>query len=461
MYAIVDIETTGFGGKGNKITEISIFLHDGKKVIKEFTSLVNPETPISYKVSGLTGITNNMVHQAPKFYEIAKEVIEYTQDCIFVAHSVNYDFNVIKSELQELGAEFKRKKLCTVRLSRKLIPGQQSYSLGSLCTNLGIRINGRHRARGDAEATVILFEKLLALDINGTFDAFLNNRSRHATLPPLLPKEVIDNLPDKTGVYYFKDSNGIIIYVGKANNIKSRVLSHIYDKSVKEVKLCRETADITFELTGNELTALLLESDEIKKHFPKYNRAQKRNNYSYGISTYYDRKGVIHIVYDRINLMQSPILKFYNQAQCTAFLEELCEKYDLCPKYCSLQNISGGCFHYQIKKCRGVCRDFEDVEIYNQRVKEALETLSNNETYIIKESGREHDEETIVLIKNGVYYGFGFFLKTNEDFSVDTYEELIELKKDNQDIQRILSSYLGKNDHKKIIFQEDKIKTIG
>jgi DNA polymerase-3 subunit epsilon len=457
VYAIVDIETTGFGGKGNKITEISIFVHDGKKVIKEFTSLVNPEMPISYRVSGLTGITNNMVHHAPKFYEIAKEVIEYTQDCIFIAHSVNFDFNIIKYELQELGAEYKRKKLCTVRLSRKLIPGQPSYSLGSLCTNLGIKINGRHRARGDAEATVILFEKLLALDNNGTFDAFLNNRSRHATLPPLLPKEVIDNLPDKTGVYYFKDCNGKIIYIGKANNIKSRVLSHIYDKSTKEVRLCRETENITFKLTGNELTALLLESDEIKKYFPKYNHSQKRNSYSYGISTYYDRKGVIHIVYDRINLMQSPILKFYSQSQCRAFLEQLCEKHELCPKYCSLQNISGGCFHYQIKKCRGVCRDSEDVEIYNKRVKEALATLMNNDTYIIKEPGREQDEETVILVKNGVYYGFGYFSKTDEEFSVDTYEELIALKQDNQDVQRILRSYLDKNKGSKLIFEEEKL----
>ena len=257
MYAIVDIETTGLGAKGNKITEISIFVHDGQKVIKEFTTLVNPESPISYKISGLTGITNDMVRNAPKFYEIAKEVIEYTQDCIFVAHSVNFDFNVIKHELQELGAEYKRKKLCTIRLSRKLIPGQRSYSLGALCTSLGIDIKNRHRARGDAEATVTLFEKLLALDNTGVFYSFLNKKSRQATLPPLLSKEVIDDLPNKTGVYYFKDSNGNVIYVGKALDIKQRVLSHIYSKANKELKLCAETANITFELTGSELVALL------------------------------------------------------------------------------------------------------------------------------------------------------------------------------------------------------------
>lgn len=445
MYAIVDIETTGLGAQGNKITEISIFVHDGQKIIKEFTSLVNPESSISYRISGLTGITNDMVRAAPKFYEIAKDVIEYTRDCIFVAHSVNFDYNVIKYELQELGAEFKRKKLCTVRLSRKLIPGQRSYSLGALCTSLGIKINGRHRARGDAEATVTLFEKLLALDTGGTFDAFLNNRSRQATLPPLLPKKVLDALPNETGVYYFKDNKGNIIYVGKAIDIKQRVLSHIYNKTNKEIKLCNETADIAFELTGNELTALLLESDEIKTYCPKYNSSQKRNKPSYGISTYEDRRGVIHIVYDRLKSLQNPAQKFYTQSQCRAFLEELCEVHELCPRYCSLQQITGGCFHYHIKKCRGVCRKTESVETYNQRVRNALEDLLNNDSYIIKEKGRQEHEDAIIMVKNGVYHGFSFIPKNKKINSLTNYEELIELRNDNIDIQRIIRSYLNNN----------------
>jgi len=356
MYAIVDIETTGLGAKGNKITEISIFVHDGKKIIKEYTTLVNPETLISQRISGLTGITNNMVRTAPKFFEITKDVLAYTKDCIFVAHSVNFDYNVIKYELNELGAEFNRKKLCTVRLSRKLIPGQGSYSLGSICATLNIKINGRHRARGDAEATVILFEKLLRLDNNGTMDSFLNKGSREATLPPLLSKIVLDDLPASTGVYYFKDANGQVIYVGKANNIKQRVLSHIYSKANKALKLCQEIANITYELTGNELTALLLESH------PKYNRSQKRSNPGYGIATYQDRKGVIHIIFNQLKVLNQPILKFYSQTQCRNFLEEFCETHELCPKYCGLQQGSSGCFHYQLKKCRGICRNLETIE---------------------------------------------------------------------------------------------------
>ena len=452
MYAIVDIETTGLGAQGNRITEISIFVHDGKTVIKEFTTLVNPESPISYRISGLTGITNDMVRSAPKFYEIAKDVIEITKDCIFVAHNVNFDYNVIKYELNDLGATFKRKKLCTVRLSRKLIPGQRSYSLGNLCTTLGIDIKNRHRAKGDAEATVTLLEKLLALDTNGTFDSFLNNKSRQATLPPLLPKTVMDNLPSQTGVYYFKDTNGIVIYVGKAINIKQRVLSHIYSKANKELKLCNETADITFALTGNELIALLLESDEIKKLYPKYNHSQKRTSPSYGIGTYEDRKGVTHIIYDRIKLLKNPILKFYSQSQCRIFLEEFCEKYELCPKYCSLQHISGGCFHFHLKNCKGVCRDNEDIVQYNNRVQKALNLVRMKDSFIIKENGRNEEEEGVILVKDGTYKGFTFISKEKNISSFSVYEKSIEIKQDNIDIQRIINSYINNNSNINILY---------
>lgn len=445
MYAIVDIETTGLGALGNKITEISIFVHDGQKVIREFTTLVNPEAPIPYRISGLTGITNDMVRKAPKFYEIAKEVIEYTKDCIFVAHSVNFDYNVIRQELTELGAEFKRKKLCTVRLSRKIFPGQRSYSLGNICSTLGIDINGRHRARGDAEATVTLFEKLLEADNDGHIHKFLNPRSRQATLPPLLSRSTIENLPNAPGVYYFKDENGKIIYVGKAIDIKQRVLSHLYSRVNKELKLCNETANITFELTGNELTALLLESDEIKRYFPKYNASQKRVNPSYGIGTYKDRKGIIHIVFDQLKLIPNPIIKFYTQSQCRKFLEELCDRFELCPRYCSLQHISGGCFHYSIKKCHGICRNLEDVEAYNERVENALASYQSKESYIIKETGRTENEHAIILISEGVYKGFGYIEtdKTIKTFS--EYEQHITLRKDTIDTKRILNSHLSNN----------------
>ena len=274
MYTIIDVETTG---QGNKITEISIFKYDGAQIIDEFTSLVNPETYIPDYITALTGIDNVMVANAPTFSEIAKDILAITEETIFVAHSVNFDYNVIRNEFKDIGIDFRRKKLCTVRLSRKLIPGHKSYSLGKICNALDIDINGRHRARGDAEATVILFEKLLNTEDSETvFNDFLKKSSKEATLPPHLPSSVFNDIPNEAGIYYFKNKKGKVIYVGKAKDLKKRVLGHFYNKTEKELNLCRETADIDFELSGSELIALLMEDAAIKHHFPEYNQVLKK-----------------------------------------------------------------------------------------------------------------------------------------------------------------------------------------
>jgi DNA polymerase-3 subunit epsilon len=451
MYSIVDIETTGNGFTGSKITEISIFIYDGEKVVDEYTTLVNPECNIPPFITNLTGITNAMVSNAPKFYEIAKKVAEITENNIFVAHSVNFDYNIIKKEFKDLGADFRRKKLCTIRLSRKLLPGLKSYSLGAICRSQNITITNRHRARGDAEATTILFEKLLQSDHKGVFRSFLNPRSRQATLPPMLSKKIVDNLSEKTGVYYFKDEHDKIIYVGKAKNIKQRVISHFYDTAKKEITMCMETSNVSFIETGNELVALLLESSEIKKIFPKYNRAQRRAQESVGLFSYEDRDGILHIAYNRLKLVSNPLMKFYNITECRVFLENLCENFDLCPKYCHLQTNVSSCFHYQIKKCKGICRHEEAIDLYNIRVQQAITSVRfKTENFMIKEKGRNNNEYACVLVLNGIYKGFGYINKRKKIKKPDDYLEMITMLKDNNDIKRILSAYL-KNDPETVI----------
>ncbi|MDB4497577.1 exonuclease domain-containing protein, partial [Flavobacteriaceae bacterium] len=322
MYSVVDIETTGNGYKGQKITEISIFIFDGEKIIDEFTSLVNPEQKIPYFITNLTGITEAMVRTAPKFYEIAKKVAEITKDTVFVAHNVNFDYNIIRDEFKSLGFDFKRKKLCTVRLSRKIIPGLASYSLGNICSAEGIEIAARHRAKGDAEATVELFRRLIKRDQKFTINSFLNAKSREATLPPLLDKQVVDTLPERHGVYYFKNEQKEVIYVGKANNIKQRVISHFYDKKKKERTMCLEIADISYTETGSELIALLHESAEIKHLYPKFNRAQRKAGEAVGLFSYEDQKGILHLAFNRLKLTPNPIMKFYSMAACRSVLEK-------------------------------------------------------------------------------------------------------------------------------------------
>lgn len=446
MYAIVDIETTGNGYTGSKITEIAIFIHDGEKVIEEYSTLVNPECSIPPFITNLTGINNAMVQNAPKFYEVAKKINELTNNLIFVAHNVNFDYNIIKAEFKELGFSFNRKKLCTVRLSRKLIPGLKSYSLGKLCTSLNINIQNRHRAKGDTEATAILFGKLLKLDDEGVFNSFLNPRSRQATLPPMLSKKIVDNLSEKSGVYYFKNEKDEVIYVGKAKNIKQRVISHFYDKKKKEITMCLETSNVTFTETGSELLALLLESAEIKTIFPKYNRAQRRSQESIGMFSYEDREGIIHLAFNKLKLTPNPIMKFYNTTECRVFLEKLCEEFELCPKYCHLQSNVTTCFHYQIKKCKGVCTKEEAIESYNNRVIKAISTLKfQNENFIIKEKGRSKKEVGFVLIQNGIYKGFGYLNAKEELKTTEEYLDFITIQKDNKDVNSILNAYIEKN----------------
>lgn len=446
MYSVVDIETTGNGYKGQKITEISIFIFDGEKIIDEFTSLVNPEQKIPHFITNLTGITEAMVRTAPKFYEIAKKIAQITKDKIFVAHNVNFDYNIIRDEFKSLGFDFKRKKLCTVRLSRKIIPGLASYSLGNICSTEGIDIAARHRAKGDAEATVELFRRLIKRDHKFTINSFLNAKSREATLPPLLDKQVVDNLPERHGVYYFKNTKKEVIYVGKANNIKQRVISHFYDKKKKERTMCLEIADISYTETGSELIALLHESAEIKHLYPKFNRAQRKAGEAVGLFSYEDQKGILHLAFNRLKLIPNPIMKFYSMAACRSLLEKICETFELCPKYCHLQTNVNACFHFQLQQCRGICSEKETIESYNKRVHKAIKSLGlQTDNLIIKESGRNDKEHGFILILNGIYQGFGYINKNLKLDSPEDYLLYVKPQKDNRDIHRILNSYLSKN----------------
>lgn len=161
MFSIIDIETTGQSYKNGKITEIAIFQHNGQEITDSYSTLINPEMDIPFFITELTGIDNEMVRNAPKFYQVAKRIIEMTTGRTFVAHNASFDYKFIKEEYARLGYNYHRKTMCTVRLSRKLLPGHQSYALGRLCNDLGIKINGRHRAAGDALATTKLFDILV------------------------------------------------------------------------------------------------------------------------------------------------------------------------------------------------------------------------------------------------------------------------------------------------------------
>ncbi len=282
MYCIVDLETTGT--KGNKITEIAMIKFDGNKIVDKFTSLINPECSIPYFISKLTGITDEMVAYAPKFYQVAKEVTLFLEGCTFVAHNVFFDFNVLKGEYRELGYDFSCEKLCTVRLARKAFPGHASYSLGKICAELGITISDRHRAMGDALATVELFKMILERSAASHKDLMIESRPKNSlVLPAKLEESAITLAPQEAGIYYLKDEAGQVLYVGKSVNIRKRLSSHfrVDLKRKKDIELKNQVAQIDYKLTHNELMALILEAQEIKKLRPPFNTALNRVNFRY------------------------------------------------------------------------------------------------------------------------------------------------------------------------------------
>lgn len=443
MYAIIDIETTGGSPVSEKVTEIAIYIHDGKNIIDEYSTLINPERKIPYHITQLTGISNSMVADAPKFYEVARKIVELTENMIFVAHNVTFDYSFIVQEFKQLGYEFKRNKLCTVNLGRKYLPGYRSYSLGTLCKELGIKIEGRHRAAGDALATVKLFELILQ-KTNSEQNPNPFEDIPIKDLHPNLDPEVIRQLPDKEGVYYFYNDKNDLIYIGKSKNIHSRILSHFRNTSTKKsIEMRNNIASIDFELTGNELIALLKESNEIKQNKPLYNRAQRRSISQYGLYTYVDRQGYIRFELGQHKTNQTlPICNFTGLSAGKLYLQRFVEKYRLCQKLCGLYQTNSGCFHYEIMECDGACLGKEEPESYNARASRLIEyhRFKHNSFFIV-ENGRYDTEKAIVMIENGKYNGFGYIDNT-QIIDVELLKYCIKSFPDDSDIQQILRTYL-------------------
>lgn len=458
LFAVIDVETTGGGINGNRLTEICIVLLRGNLVIDKFTSLINPEKEIPRHITALTGIDNSMLADAPKFEKVADKIEEFTRDAIFVAHNVNFDYNVLRNEFRELGFAYTRRKLCTVRLSRKLIPGLFSYSLGRLCDSINIPISNRHRAEGDTDATVILFQRLLSLDEDHKImNSFLNTRSRQATLPPHIDAEQVQKLPETPGIYLFKDRQHKVIYAGKAINIKKRVIGHFYDRMSKEYQLGQETYHIDYETTGNELIALLLEAEYIRKLYPKFNRAQKRPGPVYQIISYTNQRGILQLALEKTVKKRESIGIFYSRALAQEKLENLCREYKLCPKYCSLQWNVEECSHYEIVSCEGVCSGTELVEDYNDKVKAAIASITEDSTtYVIREKGREFEEEAFILVKQGIYQGYGYVDSEVQLSRLEDYEVYLKRQTATYYTHKILSNYLRKQeDSGRISFENE------
>ncbi|MEO7990800.1 MAG: exonuclease domain-containing protein [Chryseolinea sp.] len=445
MYAIVDIETTGGYAANHRITEIAIYHHDGMQLTETYQTLINPGREIPYYITGLTGITTEMVLDAPSFEEVAQDIFKRLDGKVFVAHNAHFDYSFLKKEFEQVGINFQSKKLCTVRLSRKIIPGLRSYSLGSLSESLGIQIPDRHRASGDAAATVKIFDLLLRRDNDSYIIKALKRNSGETILPPNLPKEEFDRLPAKAGVYYFLNAYSQVIYVGKAINIKKRIAGHFTGdaREWSRSKIRNEIHHITCELTGNELIALILESQEIRRLWPKYNQAQKFKVEEWGIFDYEDRNGYLRFSVNVVTRGSRPLVRFSSKSEAWSFLWEKVRDYELCPKLSGLQVSKGLCFDYQAGECHGACMSLEPVKKYNKRIEKAIRTFKEvGETAAIIGKGRNNDEQSLVLVDKGTYVGFGFF---DNEASISDFESARQFVKtgfETRTVQNLINAYI-------------------
>ena len=451
MYAILDIETTGGQFNEEGITEIAIYKFDGHEIVDQFVSLVNPEIPIQPFVVNLTGINNAMLRSAPKFFEVAKRIIEITNDCVLVAHNASFDYRILRTEFRRLGYDFNQKTLCTVELSKQLLPEQTSHSLGKLVRALGIPMADRHRASGDALATVKLFQLLLAKDTEKVIVTELIKTEIQKGIAPKL-YSIIEDLPSKTGVYYIHNEAGKLIYIGKSKNIKKRINQHFTGIDVKSKKIQAEVFTVTYEETGSELIALLKESEEIKINKPIYNRAQRKNIFNLALYVEADKKGYLNFKIQKTDGRRKEITSFSTLQEAKDMLFRITANYKLCQKLTGLYLTKEACFQYKIKECDGACIGEISSEEYNSRVMEFVNKNSfESQNMIITDKGRNISERSAVLIENGVYIGYTFYDLNYQIHKIEILKNIIIPMQNNRDTRNIIQSHIRKSKYLKII----------
>lgn len=451
MYAVLDIETTGGKFDEEGITEIALYRFDGFEVIDQFSSLVNPEREIQPFVQKLTGIKSSMLSNAPRFFEVAKRIIELTDDCILVAHNAEFDYRILRTEFRRLGYTYNRKTLCTVQLAQLLLPTQESFKLGKLVRSLGIPMSDRHRAQGDALATLKLFQLLLEKD--GQKKIITEQvKSLHKKDLSQAHYKLIDGLPTETGVYYIYGKNQKIIYIGKSKNIRKRVSSHLNGKSTKSQKIRQQISRVAFEKTGCEFIALLKEQNEIKVNQPPLNYAFKFRMFPFGIRIEKDSKGYDRLVLEQVRHRHVYIKLFRNKKAATGQLFYWMEHFRLCQNKTSLENNRLQCSQIDLEKCDGACHELETASSYNQKITNLLRDIQLPiGDFIVTSKGREHGEYSFVFIKNGQFKGYGYYDLNHQINSLEKIQNRLIPIDTNPDCQTLVQHFIKKEKYLKLI----------
>jgi DNA polymerase III subunit epsilon len=414
-FAIVDIETTGGSPAGGGITEIAVLIHDGEEVTREFQTLVNPGHSVPTYITGLTGIDNSMVMDAPTFEEIADELWDLLDGRVFVAHQVNFDYSFIREAFLKNGRLLNSSRICTVRLARKVFPGLGSYSLGRLCESQKIPILARHRAMGDARATAILFDRMYKTKEEVILSSLKRN-SGESFLPPNYSLSKFKEIPEECGVYYMLNDKGKVIYVGKALNIRDRFKGHFSGKVLPNLKqqLKSEITDLEWKLTGSEMMALLLETLEIKRLWPKYNSALKLPKSLWGLFEYQDSLGYYRFQIAKVTKNLRPLETFFSSEEANQFLKSGIENFQLCQKLCGLRKVT--CEIVQDHNCQGACQSKENPKAYNNRVLEFITLIKGSKKEILLTlPGRKPGERAICQFEGGILSKYGFIEQEEEN----------------------------------------------
>ncbi|MDA0936046.1 MAG: exonuclease domain-containing protein [Bacteroidetes bacterium] len=450
MYAILDIETTG--GKYNEegITEIAIYRHDGLKVTDQFISLINPERPIQPFVEKLTGINSKMLRSAPRFFEVAKRIIEITDGCVVVAHNAEFDYRILRTEFMRLGYPFEKDSLCTVSLSQKLLPEMESHKLGKLVRALGIPISDRHRAQGDALATVKLFELLLEKDSSKEIlKSQIKALHKHQVSSKYL--SILEELPTTTGVYYLHNAVGDVLYIGKSKNIQKRVRAHLTGTDPKSKKIQKKLHKVHFETTGSELIALLKEQHEIKKNQPQINKDGRYRLYPMGLRI--DKSTPYHqLLLEQVRNGKDYLVVFKNGRVAKHVMTQWMETHQLCYKHSSLQEAEGACYAYKNNLCQGACTGEESPETYNQKLL-ALGEKSQypHKDFLLTDTGRKDGEYSFIFIENQRFMGYGFYELNHQIKKRETLFKRMTAMEENSDCRALILAHIQKNKYRKLI----------
>lgn len=467
-WALVDIETTGLHVTYDEIIEIAVTIFTHESIERKWHSLVKPRRGIPDAISALTGITNEMVKDAPSFGDIAEQLLELLHERVFVAHNARFDFGFIKNAFKKVGLSYQAPVLCTIKLLKQMHPKLEHYNLQSIAQLFKLTQPIDHQAQADVET---LYEIIQYLSMHYSWDLVLKQAKKiyqKSSIPAKLTTNISD-LPNSPGVYiFYGDKNDLPLYIGKSITMRQRVLSHFSGDYLhpKEFSLSQQVTRVEVIPTAGELSALLLESELIKKHLPVYNRKLRRKKTLTGFKLM-EQNGYIQISIVREEVDEEDLLKtdgiygaFSSMVAVKRTLLQLIKTHELCPKLCGMERGNGACFSYQLKKCLGACILEEPSQTYNKRLMLALEEYREKEwpykgAIAIKEYCSVNNMSHFILINQWRYLG-----TIAEEKHLNQWAEFLNESTEHihtYDTYRIIYSYLNDNGAKKQLIELEGI----